>query len=186
VTKESAFSSDKPHDDTRAERFFGQFMASQNQIYTYILMAVHNINDADDLMQETATVLWEKFDEFEEGRNFTAWGIGIARNKILAYLRDHSKTRAQFEDDMHDKIIEHAQSVVDEKEDRMKAIKKCLGKLDDKDRKLISMRYDQNITIKKMSQLVGRSVNGLYKTMARIHNALQNCVQRTMTSREMK
>jgi len=185
MTNADNSSNKKPDNGSRAERFFSLFMSSQNQIYTYILMVIHNINDADDLMQETATVLWEKFHEFEEDRNFTAWGIGIAHNKILTYLRDHRKTRAKFNDDISTKIIEHAQSVVDEKKERVEAIIKCVGKLKETDRKLISLRYEQDIPIKKMAVLVGRSVDGLYKTMARIHNALQECVRRTLIYGEL-
>ena len=61
-------------------------MSSQSRIYAYILMLVHNHNDAEDLLQETASILWEKFDEYIPEKSFAAWAVGIARNKIYNFI----------------------------------------------------------------------------------------------------
>ena len=72
--------------ELKSEHFFRLYNAAQKRIYAYLLIMVHNHSDAEDLHQETASVLWERFDEFDKSKSFTAWAIGIARNKALDYL----------------------------------------------------------------------------------------------------
>ena len=169
---------------TRNERFFRLFMSNQSRIYAYILMLVHNHNDAEDLLQETASILWEKFDEYIPEKSFAAWAVGIARNKIYNFIRDNSRTRIQFHEDIIDKIAAHGGNTVDKKLERVEAIKKCMAKLNEDDRRLILIRYERNITIKKLAELIGRSPAGLYKTMGRIHYMLLQCVRRVLASLE--
>jgi DNA-directed RNA polymerase specialized sigma24 family protein len=45
-------------------------MLNDKSIYVYILSLVSNTNDADDIMQETAAVLWRKFSEFNPDMAF--------------------------------------------------------------------------------------------------------------------
>ncbi|MCK4629078.1 MAG: hypothetical protein KAT56_08735, partial [Sedimentisphaerales bacterium] len=68
--------SDKQPDISNTERFLKLLMANDKRIYAFILTLVPGRIDADDLMQETVTIMWRKFDDFEPGRDFVAWGIG--------------------------------------------------------------------------------------------------------------
>lgn len=169
---------------SRNERFFRLFMSSQSRIYAYILMLVHNHNDAEDLLQETASVLWERFDEYVPEKSFAAWAVGIARNKVFNFIRDNSRTRVQFQESIINKIAEYGKHSVDEEPERVEAIKRCVEKLKADDRRLILVRYEHNITIKKLAELIGRSPAGLYKTMGRIHHMLLQCVRRVLASWE--
>ena len=45
-------------------------MRHQNRIFAYILTLVPHGADAEDIMQETASVAWEKFGTFKEGTDF--------------------------------------------------------------------------------------------------------------------
>ncbi len=58
----------------RGERFMRLLLANQQRIYGLILALVPNWNDADDIMQETSAVMWAKFDDYEAGTDFAAWG----------------------------------------------------------------------------------------------------------------
>jgi len=59
-------------------QFVKLFMRHQNQIYAYILTYVPHAADADDIMQEAATVAWEKFGAFQPGTDFALWVKRIA------------------------------------------------------------------------------------------------------------
>ena len=78
---------DQPADSAQTERFLRHFLSHQNRIYATILMLIPNNADAEDLFQETATVLWRKFGEFTEGTNFAAWAASIARYRVLNYRK---------------------------------------------------------------------------------------------------
>jgi RNA polymerase sigma-70 factor (ECF subfamily) len=167
------------------DEFLGLFIAHQREIFTFILMLVPKAADAEDLLQETATIMWRKFEQFEKGTNFTRWGVAIARNRIMKFWERQRSSWLKFDSELMDKIVPQAESVFGRMEDRMQALQQCLGKLNERDRELIKLRYDKKTTTKNLAQELGRSIYGLYKTLARIHHVLEKCVQKTLVAWEM-
>ena len=58
----------------------------QPKIKAFVLSRVTNKCDACDVIQDINRVIIEKENEFDVSRDFNAWGMGIARFQILAYL----------------------------------------------------------------------------------------------------
>jgi|9_EtaG_2_1085328.scaffolds.fasta_scaffold21126_2 RNA polymerase sigma factor (sigma-70 family) len=58
----------------------------QPKIKAFVLSRVTNKCDACDVIQDINRVIIEKESEFDVSRDFNAWGMGIARFQILAYL----------------------------------------------------------------------------------------------------
>ena len=82
-------------------------------------------------------------------------------------------------------IIAQYQKILERDEERIMALQSCLLKLSEEDRKLISMRYESDTTTKQVALEMGRSLKGIYQSMARIHRLLQNCIRRTLVAWEM-
>lgn len=169
----------------RDKRFLSLFMANERRIYNFILSLVGNYSDADDLMQETAVVMLNRFDEFGAGGNFAAWGMQVARYKILNFRKRQGGKLRLFSSEAFEKILAQSEVLIERDDDRMRALQDCLLKLNDSDRKLISIRYEQETTTKEVAERVGRSVEGLYQTLARIHRLLLHCIRRTLAAWEM-
>lgn len=167
---------------TATRQFFQLFMASQNRIYAYILVFVPHGPDADDIMQETATVMWEKFETFTPGTDFARWAKRIAYHKILDYRKKRGRHRVVFSDELVDLLAEEAEAVLDKANPRLEALKFCLRRLSTKDRGLVRLHYEEGVTIKNMAERADRSVQGLYKVMVRIHSRLRDCVNLRLTS----
>ena len=167
------------------DNFLGLFIAHQREIFAFILMMVPNAADAEDLLQETATIMWRKFEKFEQGTNFSRWGISIARNRILKFWEKKRNSWLKFDTELTEWILPQAESAFGRMEDRVHALRQCLGKLNEKDRELVKLRYDRKITTKDLAKELGRSAYGLYKTLARIHHVLEKCVQKTLVAWEM-
>jgi len=67
----------------------------------------------------------------------------------------------------------------------MHALRKCIRKLNKRDYELIQMRYENELTIKSIAKRLGRSVQSIYKRMARINDSLIRCIRRTLTMEEL-
>lgn len=171
--------------DLRDERFLRLLRGSQNGIFAFILALVHNQNDADDIMQETTTVMWRKFNEFELGTNFTAWGVSIARNKVNKFFEKYRKSRQIFKGSVIKAIEELAKSKTDEANPRVDALKNCIKKLSQPARQLIQMRYDRRMSAQKTADLFDLSIHKFYRTMAKIHRSLEICIRQTLTESRM-
>jgi len=55
--------------------FLKHFLREENVLRAYLLAAAGNVHTADDLLQEVSSVLWEKFDQYDENRPFRNWAL---------------------------------------------------------------------------------------------------------------
>ena len=185
MTDEDKTSQDCNHKALQDDRFLRLLLKSQSSIYAFILVLIHDQNDADDIMQETVTLMWRKFSTFESGTNFTAWGVAIARNKTMKFVEKHRNSRLQFTESVIKAIDSHTTSELDQMSRFLAALKDCIAKLGKHHRHLVQMRYEKNIPSKKVADLVGLPLHTFYRTMARIHRSLETCIRRTLAKEEL-
>ena len=160
--------------------FLRLYVANQKRIQSFILTLVPNWSDADDIMQEVTSMMWSKFNDFELGTNFVAWGIKIARYKILEFRKRFGRGRVHFSDDLLEAVEGSVVELGEQMDRRIDALQKCRKKLNSKDRELLRMRYEQDVNISDMAKRIDRSERGMYRDMARIHGVLERCVKRTV------
>src|SRR5229473_736199 len=95
----------QPGSDRRVE-FAELLRRDQSRLFGYIHSLVRDLNDADDLFQQTTLILWKKFGEFDRQRNFFSWACGVARLEIANFLRGRGRQRLYFSDDLSLLLIE--------------------------------------------------------------------------------
>jgi RNA polymerase sigma-70 factor (ECF subfamily) len=181
---EENFQSTDPKEPSPDERFLALFVTNQKRIFGFIQALVPHRTDAEDLMQETVMAMWRMFDRFSPDGDFSAWGIQIARYRILTY-RKKENLRVRLSDEALERVLEHVDIISEADSNRLEALESCLGKLSEDDSRLLQMRYGQEVTIKGIAEQMGRSIQGMYKVIARIHASLQQCVNRTLRAWEM-
>ena len=163
----------------REEAFIALLTANHKRIYGFIRAVVPHWSDADDIMQETVMAMWRKFQDFERGTDFAAWGIAVARYRIQKF-RSKYTARMAFGDEALQQITARYMATLESMDERMDALEHCVARLRDRDRQLIRMRYEHGLRAAAMADHAGLSVHGIYKTMARIHNMLLRCVRRRL------
>jgi RNA polymerase sigma-70 factor (ECF subfamily) len=164
--------------------FLNLFSKTQTRLYAFILMIVHNDNDAEEIFQETSAILWEQFDRFEPGTNFGAWAVSIAKIKVLEYLRQKKKRQAFFNQELYQELSELAEAEFPALDERLKALGGCFQKLDRSCRSLLFLRYQKNLSIGDIAQQKGVSAGVLYRKISKVFNSLRLCVERTMVQWE--
>lgn len=162
--------------------FMGLALSAQKDIYAFILSLVVSPSEADDILQETLTVMWRKFGEFESGTNFAAWGKQIARFKVMDYLRKNRTSKFCFDSDVL-KLIESKSSQIDDLSDRSEAMQECLRKLPEKKRSMLNMRYGRDMSFKQIALEYGVSKQSIYRMISRIHVFLAKCTKNTLANR---
>ena len=67
------------------QRFLSLFLRSDGEFFRYVAALVA---DAEDIVQQTALVLWEKFDAYDAGQPFTPWACQLAlNNRVVGMVR---------------------------------------------------------------------------------------------------
>lgn len=169
----------------KTEVFLSLLMTNQRKINSYILSVVPNFNDADDIMQETITVMWRKFDQFQIGSDFAGWGVKIAYFCVLNHRRQKSKDAAMLNDNIFQQISDIARRRQTMTDERIKHLRKCIEKLKAEDQVFLKARYEQNTSAKNLSLQLDRSIQYVYKHLSRIHHLLNLCVKRAIHEQEV-
>jgi RNA polymerase sigma-70 factor (ECF subfamily) len=154
---------------------------SQSRLYGYVHSLVRDVNDADDLFQQTTLILWKKFAEFDRTSSFFAWACGIARFEVVNFLRARGRQRLYFSDELTLQLIE-AQSEIDDDliEERRQALSACVDALRERDRDLLLACYKGASTVPEVAQRCGRSPHSVYNSLRRIRRCLFECIGRRL------
>jgi RNA polymerase sigma-70 factor (ECF subfamily) len=171
------------HDvQTRKAEFTRYLGAAQARLYGYIHSLIPDINDADDLYQQTALVLWNKFGAFDRDRDFFAWACGVARGEVANFARRRARQRLYLAADVNLLLVEaHAEMTDREQDDRRAALTRCVEKLPPDDRALLAECYREPDGVHAAADRRGRSSHSVYNSLRRIRKALFDCVNRALS-----
>ncbi len=158
--------------------FVRLFSRAQPRLHAYILTMVPNWADAADILQETSSVMWRKFEDFEAGTNFFAWACRIARLEVATFRKRNRRAGLIFSDDFVAAVADKSEELAPTLEARQGLLVDCLQMLRPRDRELLRLRYQEESTIGKLAVHTGRNVQAVYKALQRIRRQLFECVER--------
>jgi RNA polymerase sigma-70 factor, ECF subfamily len=167
-----------PDDKNAAQqRFLSLFLRSEREIFRYVAALIPNVADAEDIVQQTAIALWEKFDAYDPAQPFTPWACRFALNKTKQWIERRQRWQALLESGLADELAQRREKLLPEIETRLKHLEGCLSKLPDEQRSLVEGYYYRRNGIEKLAEHSGRTVAATYKTLQRIREALQLCIE---------
>jgi RNA polymerase sigma-70 factor (ECF subfamily) len=161
----------------RGSRFVRLFLENQRRIYGLILALVPQGPDADDILQETCAVLWQKFDEFDPGTNFAAWSLRIARYQVMAYYTTRRRQKARLCDETLEAVVDRMSARPEREDARSAALDGCLGDLPEPERRIIDLRYRAGASVEELARRSGKTVEAAYKALHRAHERLLQCMR---------
>lgn len=164
------------------EDFVRLFTQNQRALYMFIVPLVGSPADAEEVLQETNVVIWSKWDQFQAGTNFLAWGRAIARLEVFRFRRRKDRRQQPLGDEVLELVAEELQQQPNDFDRRRDALVECIGKLREKDRQLIHQRYAEGHSGDDVANQLGRPANSVYQSLGRIRRVLMECVRRQMTA----
>ncbi len=165
-------------DSTAAQqRFLSLFLHSEREIFRYVAALVPNVSDAEDIVQQTAIALWEKFDAYDPAQPFTPWACRFALNKARQWIERRQRWQVLLDKGLAEELAQRRQELQPEFEVRLKHLETCLGKLPPNQRSLIRSYYYERTDIEAMADGSGRTVAATYKMLQRVRQALQLCME---------
>jgi RNA polymerase sigma-70 factor (ECF subfamily) len=162
--------------------FLRLFLENERRLYGYILTLLANQADADDVLQESSMVMWDKFDEQHPPDDFAAWGCRIAYFKVLDFFKKSRRSRVRFSQAMLERVVETLVEQADslQLDERRDALDGCIAKLRPRERDLLARRFAEGATTRSTAEQVGRSADAVYKMLAKIRVKLFDCVSRAL------
>lgn len=176
-------SEDGAHREITSE-FVRLITANQSQIYAYVMSLVGNCVDADDVMQETTATMWQKFGEFKPGTDFVSWGVAIAYYKVREFRRTHRHEKFQFDDEVLDILFQKARHELRDSNVYLSKLQDCMRKLNSHDYQLVKLRYISGVSMNDLSRRFNKTVRNIYYQMAKVHDLLMRCIERSISAEE--
>jgi len=169
-----------------AEQDSGQFIRlwiqHQNDLLRTIAPLVGSMDDAQDILQETALALLKKFNEYDQRQPFLPWAKQFARYEVLMHHRRRQRYTFLSEP-LIEALAERQQQSETISEHCRRMLADCMDTLRDSDQSLLRLRYaEPGTTIQQVAKATGQTANALYKSLQRIRRQLVLCIERKLAS----
>src|SRR5437588_9732207 len=134
----SSNSTHRDRDQSAAQqRFLSLFLRSEREVFRYVAALVPNVMDAEDIVQQTALSLWEKFDAYDPNQPFTPWACRFALNKTKQWIERRQRWQALLESGLAEELAQRREELRPELETRLKHLESCLSKLPEDHRSIV-------------------------------------------------
>lgn len=151
------------------------WMQAQPRVFSFVCAAVARRHDAEDLLQQVALEAASSFGNYDQSRPFLPWVLTIARRRVSRFYERQKRQPAIFAASTLEMLADyHAHSTRFEEE--QVALYECVGKLDEKSRRLLTMRYDDELSTVDMAQQTGLTSGSVRVMLSRIRKQLVDCV----------
>lgn len=148
----------------------------QPRIYGFIMSLVGDWNEADDIYQETTSVLWSKFNTFTPGTDFVRWALKIARFQVMSHIKRKKTHRKHFTQATLDNLSKVAMNSDGNSSNLIDSLRKCVNKLSHRSKELLRVRYQEAESVAIIASRFNLSANALYKQYQKIHAQLFRCI----------
>ena len=168
-----------------ADQFIELYTTYEPRLRGYVLSLVPRWSDAEEIAQRCSVILWKKFDQFDPGTNFYAWACQVARLEVKEFRKRAARERVIFSDAFVDAIADKAIELEKEFPERAKALQKCVEQLPKSQRELLRLRYDECRSVGSVATVVNKPIEGVYKALSRIRQALHICIDSRLSSGDL-
>jgi len=142
---------------------------------------VRDFDAAEDLFQDTVVEILGSADRFDPSREFLPWANGIARNVVRRHYKRLSRRRVS---PVEVDNLEYLGNLMAEDrgadawEEERRALRYCLERVDSRNRRLLALRYQENLKGGKLAESVNLSEKSVRTILHRVRNALRRCIER--------
>jgi RNA polymerase sigma-70 factor, ECF subfamily len=166
---------DSPHLDACME----QLALVQQRLAGFVRALLPNAADADEVLQETNIIIWQKIDQFDPdrpGSDFLSWAFRIAALQAKNYHRRQARNPG-FSEELMDELAVAAVTQQPTLEARREALRACIKGLPDEERALVERCYAPGAQIYEIAKTLTRTPTSVYRSLRRIRRALSVCIQ---------
>ena len=156
------------------------YQAHASAIFGHIRALVSNAQDAEEVFQETATILCTKYDQYQPNTDFRAWACRIAYYEVLKYRERASRQPNVLSNEVLDLVDSEMIVMSDALDARGEALARCSELLKTKDPELIKDYYSREIAVAELAARMRKSVDTVYRSLRRVHTQLLECVEKRL------
>lgn len=158
------------------EAFSKLILAEKDSLYKIAISRMKTIEDAEDVIQETVIEAYVKMHTIRKNESFKSWIRTILLDMIKTFyerkakkdIKIQTKLMENFEKDNVNNIIKTEQDM---------DFKMLLNKLEDEDRTIIILFYNDGYKVKEISKMLNMNVNTVKTKLSRARKKIEKMKQ---------
>ncbi|MDF2820006.1 MAG: polymerase [Clostridiales bacterium] len=127
----------------------------QKQLFYYVFCIVNNTQDAEDILQETFVIAFNKLNQYRRHTSFSAWLYRIAKNLSLDTLKKRKKI-IPYERDEMENMIENCSLTVTTNEGYDEKVSEVLKRLTFDEKNILLLRIHQEKTYEEIALIINK------------------------------
>jgi len=159
-------------DWTRAEPSVGRFVRS----------FIRNCTEAEDVLQEIALVIVDRYSSYDSTQPFIGWALGISRRVVWTHLRNSYRVTDQELKDAIDQVSIAFEKLDPHVQDMKDALAHCVEKVSGEGRRVLLLRYEEGLELKQIAERLRKSASAISALLHRVRSALRECIDRRLSA----
>ena len=129
----------------------GLYERTHAAIYGYALSLLKNVQDAEDVMQDTFVKAFHAAGQYKSSGKPMAWLMTIARNEALMRIRGRGRTVSMSPEDWQEQFADRP----DVSQEDMLTLKALLETLSDEEREIVTLHALTGLKHREIASLLG-------------------------------
>nr|WP_182864831.1 sigma-70 family RNA polymerase sigma factor [Rhodopirellula sp. JC639] len=164
----------------KRELFTDCWLNAEPAISAYVFASISLFHDAEDVVQRIAHELARRFDEYDSRRPFVAWALWIAKSRVIDYYRARGRSHEVLSDELLGKLADTMARQADDRSLRREALEVCLDELPPRSRRLLDLRYAEELSIDETAREIGSTSGSVRVLLSRVRTVLASCIERRL------
>lgn len=160
--------------------FLKRYTVALPALRRFVMAHVPDYHEAEDTLQRTVTVLWDKYGECPAGDAFTAWAFGVARREVLHARRGAARSKLLLSGDLAERFEKVLLEETPSFDERRRFLDDCMAKLPEKSRRALDLKYRQDKSTEVLAESLASTVNAVRILLCRARQAVGECMERAL------
>lgn len=165
-------------------RFTSLLSKDRIRLFSFIRSLVLNQTDAEDVYQRVCLTLWNKFDEFDQERDFFPWACGVASYTVRNHHRSLRHDRHYFDQDLIENMSQQRERHLSSYNIRIEFLHECLRDLNSSDQQLLQDAVFEKQAVTDIAKTTERSIQTLYNRLSILRRELAKCISRKLQNQQ--
>lgn len=167
-------------ENQKREEFTHYWLQAEPSVSAYVFASISGFHDAEDVVQRIAQELARRFNEYDASRPFVGWALWIAKSRVIDFYRAQDRTRVVFSDELLGQLADTIAKQAEGRSRRREALDACLNELPAKSRRLLDLRYVDELSAEQAARAVGSTSGSVRVLLTRVRTVLASCIERRL------
>ena len=166
-------------DRASEDRFTEIVRTTESRLRAHIAGMGVSLDAVDDIAQDVYLAFYDGLEQMPADVEPLCWLKGIARNMCRSYMRSQKRLSQRKSEALAELMVRQAQAIQPKQDpfDGVRlALQDCMGKLQEKSRRMILLRYQEGQASESIARAFSMTPGAVRVAMLRLRNALKDCM----------